>query len=59
MLFSKEHANFLVNCNNGKFEDALYLIQEAQRRVFEEFGIRLELEIQILDKDFTTLSNNP
>lgn len=52
MEFSKEHANFLVNNGGGNFEDALWLIQEAQRRVAEEFGILLECEIVILDKRY-------
>ncbi|MFV0481075.1 MAG: UDP-N-acetylmuramate dehydrogenase [Campylobacteraceae bacterium] len=48
MAFSDVHANFLVNLGSGKYEDALTLIDEAQKRVFEEFGIRLELEIKIV-----------
>ena len=52
MCFSQEHANFLVNNGNGTFEDAIFLIQEAQKRVFKEFKIWLECEIVILDKRF-------
>ena len=52
MEFSNIHANFLVNNGNGKFEDAMYLIQEAQRRVYEEFKIWLECEIIILDRRY-------
>lgn len=49
MEFSKEHANFLINHGGGTFDDAMYLIKEAQRRVLNEFGILLECEIAILD----------
>lgn len=49
MCFSQEHANFLVNMGNGQFEDAIWLIQEAQKRVYDEFGVWLECEIGILD----------
>ncbi len=49
MCFSQEHANFLVNNGNGIFEDAVYLIKEAQKRVKEKFGIKLECEIVILE----------
>ena len=49
MCFSEEHANFLVNNGNGVFEDAMWLINEAKRRVQEEFGILLECEIIILE----------
>jgi len=52
MCFSPAHANFLVNNGRGNFEDALWLIEEAQRRVLEAFGKHLELEIQLLDKAF-------
>lgn len=53
MCFSQEHANFLVNNGGGKFEDAIYLIQEAQKRVYEKFDIWLECEIDILDVRYT------
>jgi len=46
--FSEVHANFLVNAGDATFEDAIFLIGEAKKRVFEEFGIRLENEIIIV-----------
>jgi UDP-N-acetylmuramate dehydrogenase len=46
--FSKKHANFLVNYGNGTFEDAVSLINLAKKRVYEKFGIDLELEIIII-----------
>jgi UDP-N-acetylmuramate dehydrogenase len=49
MCFSQEHANFLVNTEDGKFEDAMWLIKEAQKRVFDKFKIQLECEIVILE----------
>jgi UDP-N-acetylmuramate dehydrogenase len=52
MCFSEQHANFLVNNGNGKFEDAAKLIYEAQKRVYEMFEILLEMEIGVLDRDF-------
>ena len=52
MCFSIQHANFLVNNGDGKYKDAIWLIQEAQKRVLEKFGIMLELEIAILDKEY-------
>ena len=41
MEFSTKHANFLVNHGNGIFEDAISLIQEAQKKVYEKFNIWL------------------
>ncbi len=52
MEFSSQHANFLVNYGNGNFEDAIFLIQEAQKKVYKQFNIWLECEIIILDKSF-------
>jgi UDP-N-acetylmuramate dehydrogenase len=51
MCFSEEHANFLVNYGDGKFEDAMWLIEEAQKRVKLKFDISLECEIVILNQD--------
>lgn len=48
MSFSEKHANFLVNLGGGTYEDALFLINLAKKRVFESFGIELEEEIIIL-----------
>jgi UDP-N-acetylmuramate dehydrogenase len=45
---SEIHANFFVNTGRGTYEDMMYLINEAKRRVFENFGIELELEIKIV-----------
>ncbi len=52
MEFSNVHANFLVNAGNGTFEDAIYLIKEAQQRVYKEFAIWLECEIVVLDERY-------
>ena len=48
MGWSDLHANFLVNLGGGNFEEALYLIELAKRRVYEHFGILLQEEIKIL-----------
>lgn len=52
MEFSTKHANFLVNHGDGTFEDAIFLIKEAQKKVYEKFGIFLECEVVILDKEY-------
>lgn len=46
--FSKEHANFLINYGDAKFEDVMNLIELAKKRVYEEFGVMLETEVVIL-----------
>ena len=39
------HCNFFVNNGNAAAADVAYLIEESERRVFEQFGIRLEREV--------------
>lgn len=46
--FSQDHANFLINTGDGTYEEAIWLIEEAKKRVFEAFGILLETEIDII-----------
>ncbi len=48
--FSQKHANFLVNTNKQKadFESALRVIALAQKKVWEEFGIKLQKEVIIM-----------
>ncbi|WP_457565094.1 UDP-N-acetylmuramate dehydrogenase [Caminibacter sp.] len=48
ILISPKHANFFVNLGDGKFEDMVFLINLAKKRVFEEFGIELKEEIIIV-----------
>ncbi len=45
--FSEIHSNFLVNYSNGKCEDVINAINEAKKRVYLEFGIKLQEEIKI------------
>jgi len=52
MAFSDKHANFLVNLGKGTFDDAVSLLEEAQTRVYETFGIALEREVIVIDRRF-------
>ncbi|WP_457606982.1 UDP-N-acetylmuramate dehydrogenase [Nitratifractor sp.] len=54
MAWSEMHANFLVNLGGGTYEEAIALIELAKRRVYEEFGITLEEEIKIVDRELST-----
>jgi UDP-N-acetylmuramate dehydrogenase len=45
---SEKHANFFVNEGNARAEDVAWLIAEAQRRVNEQFGVRLEREVEFV-----------
>jgi UDP-N-acetylmuramate dehydrogenase len=48
MAFSSEHANFLVNYDNGTYDEAIKLINLAKSKVKDKFNIDLELEIIII-----------
>jgi UDP-N-acetylmuramate dehydrogenase len=45
---SPKHANFIENAGGASSTDALALIAEARRRALEQFGVRLEAEVQLL-----------
>ncbi|TFH36474.1 MAG: UDP-N-acetylmuramate dehydrogenase [Anaerolineales bacterium] len=45
---SEQHANFFINHGDGIAQDVWRLITEVRERVFRQFDIRLELEIELL-----------
>lgn len=46
--FSTVHANFIVNNGGATAQDYYCLIHQGQKRVLEQFGIQLNLEIELL-----------
>ncbi len=49
MAFSEHHANFMVNLGDGTFDEAIALMELAQHKVHDKFGIWLENEVVIID----------
>lgn len=47
----ENHANFIVNHNEGTSDDVINLMREMQRRVKEKFNIELKPEIRFLGED--------
>jgi UDP-N-acetylmuramate dehydrogenase len=45
---SQKHANYIVNLGGAASDDILRLIDITRERVLQEFGIELELEVQIV-----------
>ncbi len=45
---SPKHANFIENADGATTGDALALMVEARRRAHEQFGVRLEHEVEFL-----------
>ena len=48
-FFSKKHANFFVNKKNAKSSDMKSLIRFVKKKVEEKTGIKLELEIVVVE----------
>lgn len=48
MEISDVHANFIVNRGGGTPEEYMYLVGLAERKVYENFGIKLVREIKVL-----------
>jgi UDP-N-acetylmuramate dehydrogenase len=44
------HANFMINDGTGCAQDYRNLMLMAQKAVFEKFGVKLELEIELIGK---------
>ena len=51
---SPKHANFIVNRGQARARDILALIQLAQEKVEREFGVHLELEIQVVGNHYSS-----
>ena len=47
-IISKKHCNFFINNGNAKSSDIENLINKVKRKVREETGVSLELEIKII-----------
>ena len=45
---SPKHANFIVNLGRARAADVKALIDLAQEQVREQFGVELELEIELI-----------
>ena len=48
---SEQHANYFINTGNATCADVVRLIEEVQRTVFHETGIKLEPEIRIITEN--------
>ncbi|GCF08300.1 UDP-N-acetylmuramate dehydrogenase [Dictyobacter arantiisoli] len=44
---SERHANFIVNVGGARADDVAALMREAHQRVYDRFGIDLELEVEL------------
>ena len=44
---SQRHANFIVNLGGASAADVATLIKEARNRVYQRYGVELELEVEL------------
>ncbi len=45
---SERHCNFFVNMGQASASDVAWLVEEAERRTFEQFGVRLDREVSFV-----------
>lgn len=48
---STKHAGFIVNKGNAKAKDILNLVKYISDKVYEKFGKKIELEVQVIGED--------
>lgn len=47
---STKHAGFIINKGNATAKDVIRLIEYVKKEVYDKFGKKLELEIEIIGK---------
>jgi UDP-N-acetylmuramate dehydrogenase len=50
--YSEKHCNFMINAGGATAADVAALRNEAQQRVFQEFGVKLEQEVAFIGEGF-------
>ncbi len=48
VMVSDKHCGFVINTGGGTATEVVTLIDEVQRRVFEQFGVNLEPEVRLI-----------
>ncbi len=56
---SARHANVVVNAGGARAADVRAVIAEMARRVEERFGVHLELELKVLERDGSVAAGPP
>ena len=47
-MVSSKHANFIVNINNAKAHDVIFLIKDIQKKVYDKYSVKLIPEVKFL-----------
>ncbi len=48
---SEKHAGFIINKGNAKAKDVLCLVEYIKEKVYKEFNVNIELELEVLGED--------
>lgn len=51
-MVSEKHAGFIVNVGDASFSDVMTLIEMVQKRVLDEFNVKLEPEVRIITEKY-------
>ena len=54
MVDVQKHANFIVHRGQARASYILALIQLAKEKVSEQFGVQLELEIELIENHYNS-----
>lgn len=46
-MISEKHAGFIINYNNAKSSDVKDMIELVKDKIYKNFGVKLETEIEI------------
>jgi len=52
-MISTKHGGFIINLGNASSKDVIFLIELIKQRIFENYGIRLETEIELVETNST------
>ena len=47
-MISSKHSNFIINFNNAKGKDVLFIIEKAKKKVYDKYKVNLILEITLV-----------
>jgi len=57
-MISTKHANFIINCGNASSSEVIKLIEHVRSKVSDNYGVKLELEVLILDENGNRINPN-
>ena len=50
-MVSEKHANFVINRGGATASEVTHVIEHVRKSVFNNYGIKLQLEVVIIDEN--------